>query len=314
MAFPLPFLLILALASPVQQGRKVARDEALRWQVALDRAGFSPGIIDGSAGEKSRLAIAAYQESIGMPPVGKKDSATAESLGIPDLTPTVRYVVATDDLAQIIPPPKDWVGKSKARRLGYTSIRGMLAEKGHCTEALLQRLNPGVDFSRISAGTDVILPNIAEITPKQQAASIEVNLSQKMIRILDQQGAVIGLLHCSVAKKKEKLPSGSAKIISVSAEPEYLFDPKMWPEVKDVHRKLTIPPGPKNPVGLCWIGLSLDGYGIHGTPEPEMIGKTGSHGCFRLTNWDAVRLGKMVRVGTPVRFIANNEALLAKAR
>jgi len=114
----------------------------------------------------------------------------------------------------------------------------------------------------------------------------------------------VGLFHCSIAADKARLPSGQASVIVISENPAYTFDPKMWPEVKDVTQKLTIPPGPRNPVGLCWIGLSLPGYGMHGTPMPEMIGKTGSHGCFRLTNWDALRLAKMVRVGTPVRFTA----------
>jgi lipoprotein-anchoring transpeptidase ErfK/SrfK len=112
------------------------------------------------------------------------------------------------------------------------------------------------------------------------------------------------MFHCSIAKSKEKLPKRSCKVADVALNPVYLFDPKMWPEVKDVRRKLVIPPGPRNPVGLCWIGLSLQGYGIHGTPEPELIGKTGSHGCIRLANWDVVRLAKVIRVGMDVRFTA----------
>ena len=277
--------------------------EIIKWQVALDRAGFSAGIIDGSCGQKMKLAIAAFQRYAGLKASGGRDAATADKLGIRELAPTKEYQVTSWDLAQIQPPPKEWTDKARVRRLGYLSAANMLAERGHCSEALLKRLNPRVDFTRIKPGDEVVLPNVDEIAPRGQANSIEVNLSQKAIRVLDKAGEVIALFHCSIARKKEKLPSGTAKVIAVSREPDYLFDPKMWPEVKNVRCKLRIPPGPRNPVGLCWIGLSLDGYGMHGTPEPEMIGKTGSHGCFRLTNWDAIRLGRMVRVGTPVRFV-----------
>jgi hypothetical protein len=135
---------------------------------------------------------------------------------------------------------------------------------------------------------------------------MEIDLSEKIVRVLDRERKLIGLFHCSIAKDREKLPSGSASVVVITENPKYTFDPKMWPEVKGVDRKLLIPPGPRNPVGRCWIGLSLPGYGIHGSPNPEMIGKTGSHGCFRLTNWDALRLAGMIRVGTRVRFCGHN--------
>jgi lipoprotein-anchoring transpeptidase ErfK/SrfK len=141
-------------------------------------------------------------------------------------------------------------------------------------------------------------------TPKSypHAASIEVNLEQKTIRLFDADNKVMALFFCSIAKNKEKRPSGNATVITIAINPDYTFDPALWTDVHDVTHKLTIPPGPRNPVGLAWVGLSLPGYGMHGTPHPEQIGKTGSHGCFRLTNWDAVRLANMVSVGTVVTF------------
>jgi lipoprotein-anchoring transpeptidase ErfK/SrfK len=119
----------------------------------------------------------------------------------------------------------------------------------------------------------------------------------------------------NVAKATVRRPSGrrvnvpglpsAHSVTGITENPAYRFDPSMWPEVKGGKSALIIPPGPRNPVGLCWIALSLSGYGIHGSPAPEMIGKTGSHGCFRLTNWDAVRLGRMIKPGTPVTFSSN---------
>lgn len=135
------------------------------------------------------------------------------------------------------------------------------------------------------------------------AAYITINLTQKCIRVYDQDDRQMVLLHCSVAKDKAKLPARDTTIKVMADNPQYTFDPKMWPDVSNVDRTLQIPPGPRNPVGLAWIGLDLTGYGIHGNPKPELIGKTGSHGCFRLTNWDALRLYSMVHKGMKVKII-----------
>ncbi|MCX5659286.1 MAG: L,D-transpeptidase [Planctomycetota bacterium] len=183
----------------------------------------------------------------------------------------------------------------------------MLAERGHCTKALLQRLNPGVDLTNLSPGDSVVLPNVASstsiFTKLPKAAAIEVHLGCKTVTPLDDSGRPVAQFNCSIAKFVEKRPRGETVVRVVALEPNYTFDPKMWPEERNETRKLQIKPGPRNPVGLAWVGLALPGYGIHGTPNPEMIGKTGSHGCIRLTNWDAIRLARMVKVGTPVRFV-----------
>lgn len=291
-----------------------ANDEAvLALQVALDRSGFSPGVIDGSFGGKTRIALEAFQRFAGLPATGSPDAATVDRLRVADRPALQTYEVTAWDLSQIKPPPHRWEDKAKASLLGYASALEMLAERGHCSQALVRRLNPGVRFERLAPGARVMLPNVIEPAEVRRAACIEIDLARKIVFALDARGNVVGLFHCSIAKDKAKRPRGGAQIVTVNRNPEYLFDPAMWPEVKDVKRKLLIPAGPNNPVGLCWIGLSLRGYGMHGTPEPELIGKTGSHGCFRLANWDAIRLGKMVRVGTPVRFSQQSD-LLAVSR
>jgi lipoprotein-anchoring transpeptidase ErfK/SrfK len=133
---------------------------------------------------------------------------------------------------------------------------------------------------------------------------IEINLSEQIIRVIDRDRKLVGLFHCSIAASRAKRPTGQTRITRIVLNPEYTFRPQMWPEVTEkVDRPLRIPPGPRNPVGRCWIALSLPGYGIHGTPNPELIGKTGSHGCFRMTNWDALRLSRMVLIDTDVRFV-----------
>jgi len=299
---PLAILLLLAsvpagAAEPAEEWRT-----HLAWQIALDRVGFSGGILDGKVGPKGQLAVREFQRAHALPATGGLDAKTAEALGVDPAKAVTTCTVQAADLEQLGPFPKTWPEKAKLARLAYPTLDELLAEKSHCTRALLARLNPGKEIAQLKAGESLQVPAVAEAPPVVRAESIEINLAEKVIRARGKAGELIGLFHCSIAADKERLPSGQATVIVISENPAYTFDPKMWPEVKDVTQKLTIPPGPRNPVGLCWIGLSLSGYGMHGTPMPEMIGKTGSHGCFRLTNWDALRLAKMVRVGTPVSF------------
>lgn len=286
--------------------------DAIAWQAALDRAGFSPGIIDGRLGRKTEIAIEAFQAANGLSITGKRDETTRKALGVGSTPATITYKITAADVKMIQPPPQKWQDKARQTRLGYRSLTDLLGERGHCTQALLAQLNPRVNTGKLKAGDVVILPSVWTAAAMPRATKLRVNLDQKTIQIVDKSDRPVALLHCSIAKDKAKRPNGKAKVVAVSKNPDYLFDPKMWPEVKDVKTKLRIPPGPRNPVGLAWIGLSLPGYGIHGTPEPEMIGKTGSHGCFRLANWDAVRLSKMVRVGTPVEFVDDSSSLAVK--
>lgn len=279
--------------------------EKIAWQIALERVGFSPGIIDGAIGRKTELATREFQRVRGLPTSGKLDPATRTALAVNPLDAVARYTVTADDLAQVGHLPTEWIEKSRLPRLPYESIDAALAEKFRCSRGLLTRLNPGRKLSNLRAGDEIVVPNVESAPAIPRGERIEINLAEKVVRVLDAQQRMVALFHCSIARSQEKLPSGEAKIIVVSRNPDYTFDPKMWPEVKNVDRKLTIPPGPRNPVGLCWIGLNIPGVGIHGSPAPEMIGKTGSHGCFRLTNWDALRLAAMIRVGTPVRFVGH---------
>jgi lipoprotein-anchoring transpeptidase ErfK/SrfK len=271
-------------------------------QAALDRAGFSPGLIDGKSGPKTALALKTFQTAHGLPPSTKLDRATLAALRVADAPPLITYTITAADLRAVGPVPQDWNAKAKLDRLRYESLTALLAERGHCTRALVARLNRGRRLDGLRPGARVKLPHVAA-RPLPHATAVEVDLTAKVVRGLDKHGRTIALFPCSIARFAEKRPRGKARVTSVAWDPAYTFRPEMWPEVRNVRQPLRIPPGPRNPVGLCWIDLSLPGYGMHGTPNPEQIGKTGSHGCIRLTNWDARRLGHMVRVGTPVQFV-----------
>ena len=300
-------LLAMILVSSVLRAQEALTDplRPLAWQIALDREGFSPGLLDNKPGLKTSMALADFLASRALPDDGTAENyqQAAKALGLGSFPNTTNYTITPDDVAKVTGPmPKSWLAKSKMAYLGYASLTEAVAERFHCSQQLLADLNPGIHLGAIKEGVSLVVPNVQ----KPIIASIhriEVNLSEKSIRGFDSSGRKIALFHCSIAKHEEKRPTGSTSVVTIGFDPVYRFDPAMWPEVKGINQILMIPPGPKNPVGMCWVGLGLKGYGMHGTPNPEMIGKTGSHGCFRLTNWDAIRLGHMVRVGTPGKFV-----------
>jgi lipoprotein-anchoring transpeptidase ErfK/SrfK len=275
--------------------------QRLAWQIALDRVCFSPGIIDGKPGAKTELATREFQRVRRLPVTGKLDAATAQLLGADPANAATWCTITSDDASLVGHVPPGWTEKSRLSRLPYPSLDQLVAERYRCSRALLATMNPGRDLGRLAAGDRLIVPMVDQRSEAPPADRLDVDTSAKVIRAFAGQ-RLVGLFHCSIAAKHSKVPTRPASVTGITENPTYRFDPSMWPEVKGITRALIIPPGPRNPVGLCWIALSLSGYGIHGTPAPEMIGKTGSHGCFRLTNWDAVRLAHMIKPGTPVTF------------
>lgn len=277
------------------------RAQAALLQSALAREGFSPGVIDGKVGGKTQSALRAFQRARGLTATGTLDDPTRDALSLVDTDSLLGpYRVTSADLALITGPiPKDWNERAKLPLNGYADMEELVAERGWCSVEHVKFLNPGVDLTALGAGDSVILPTVK---PKRipTLERIEIDLADKLVKGFDAGGNLVLLLHCSIAREVEKRPVGSLKVEVVAIDPDYTFNPASWPEVKNVTRRLRIAPGPRNPVGLAWVGLDKPGYGMHGTPRPQDIGKTGSHGCFRLANWDAVRLAKAVRIGTVV--------------
>jgi len=299
--------------TPEQQAKHKQKLVNIAWQLALEAADFSPGIIDGQFGRKSKMALTEYAAA-NFPGLSPFDKRVFAALDIKPEDAITNYTITADDLAQVGHVPDDWNEKAKLDKLKYETIVECLAEKFHCSQELFKSLNPMQTFE---AGRVVSVPNIRPfpidnkpVVPKrhQAGSTVQINLAEKTIRLFDSTNKQIALFHCSIAKDKAKLPARDTSVQTIAApNPNYTFKRSMWPEVKNVTRDtLIIPPGPRNPVGLAWVSLDLPGYGIHGTPKPEMIGKTGSHGCFRLTNWDALKFAGMVKEGTVVK-IANPE-------
>jgi lipoprotein-anchoring transpeptidase ErfK/SrfK len=274
----------------------------LEAQIALARLGFSPGSVDGIPGAQTRSALRAFQRREGLPATGALDAATKAKM-LMDGPPVTTYLITPEDMARLTPISSSWAGKAQQSRLDYESILELVAEKFCSHPSLVQRLNRDLDWSKLAAGDSVRVPNVAPPAPPARAAYLQIRLSDKTLEAYDSETNLLAHFPCSIAKSVEKRPVGELHVMVVAPNPNYTFNPGVFPESEEarlLNRKLVLPPGPNNPVGTAWLGLDLPGYGIHGTPKPEEVGRTESHGCFRLANWNAECLAKLVVIGTPV--------------
>jgi lipoprotein-anchoring transpeptidase ErfK/SrfK len=272
--------------------------DTLALQVLLDRQNLSCNCADGIWGVRTEIALATWQTLHAQPVTGVPDASVLQALG-GGTNVLIRYAVTAADLADLGPFPDDWAERAKLPALKYETLQEMLAEKGHTSQRALERLNPGVKWPNPPVGTEVLLPDCAHAKP-EKAASIRIALTRMEITVFDAKGRLIALFPCSIARDKARRPAGELQIKNVAPNPTYLYDPQLFEPGGPKKTKLVIPPGPNNPVGLAWIGLSLQGYGMHGTPLPEHIGRAESKVCFRLANWNAVKLLAMVRPGVPI--------------
>ncbi len=274
-------------------------------QVALARRMVSPGSIDAASGLQTRAAIAAFQRSQKLFATAVLDTNTRPQLTLAALLLT-HYVVTTNDLTRLQPIGKTWLAKSQQSALDYETILELVAEKAHAHPLLIKKLNPGVDWTNVSAGAVLKIPDVNYPEPADQAAFVIIHLAEKYLEAFDAETNLLAHFPCSIAAKAEKRPVGEMHVAVVAPHPNYTFDPAVFPESPEaqaIGHKLILPPGPNNPVGVAWIGLNKPGYGMHGTPSPEQVGRTESHGCFRLANWDAEYLLKVVWIGMPVEVV-----------
>ena len=275
--------------------------DALETQIALTRLAISSGSIDGVNGSQTRAALAAFQSQAGLSPSGELDATTRNALTL-DSAPLTTYTVTSNDLARLQPLSKTWLGKAQQTALDYETILELVAEKGHASPNLTRRLNPTVNWTNIVAGTEVQIPAV-EYPPPAKAAFATIRLAEKRLQVFDASTNLLAHFPCSIAARVEKRPAGELHVTAIAPNPNYTFDPEVFPEseeARQIKTKLILPPGPNNPVGTAWISLDKPGYGMHGTPGPEQVGRTESHGCFRLANWNAEHLVKLVWVGMPV--------------
>ena len=273
-------------------------DETLEVQVLLDRANFSPGEIDGAMGSNTRRAIAGFQRYHGLPDTGELDAATREALDDVSGPVLFTYTVTADDVdGPFSDVPADMEAKAALDELGYESAAEALGEKFHASPDLLRKLNPGKSLDE--AGATLKVPNV-NTGQLPAAAKVIVDASDSVLMLADEDDRVFAQFPTTTGSEHDPLPIGEWKVNGVARNPVFHYNPDLFWDADPSHSKAEIPPGPNNPVGVVWIDLSKEHYGIHGTPVPSTIGKTQSHGCIRLTNWSADLVAAAVSPGTPV--------------
>jgi lipoprotein-anchoring transpeptidase ErfK/SrfK len=276
----------------------------VKLQLLLDRAQFSPGLIDGRRGSNVSRALTAYKGERGLKANGQLDDKVWQMLTDADSEPVLEdYTLTKDDVAGpfVDKIPFDLEAMAKLDKLAYSGPAELLAERFHISEDLLKALNP--DAALTAAGTKLVVPKLLKQRENVKIARIEVNKKEKAVRAFDKDGKIVSFYPATIGSRDNPAPSGTYKVRAIAENPAYYYDPAdLSFKGVETRESLKIAPGPNNPVGSVWIDLTKETYGIHGTPDPASIGKTSSHGCVRLTNWDAKSLSKMVSKGTVVEF------------
>jgi len=295
-------------------------------QVQLDRAGFAPGIVDGRKGRFFVMALKGFQEARGLEQSGVLDAASRKALAGERAPTIIRMVLKAEALEASFTPdiPSRIVDQATLPFLGYRNLVEKLSERFHTSSDILIRLNPGLKAPR--AGMELLLPgllpsdrtyepglparwrdvladlNISASQPR--AAKIVVSKSQSVLRVYDAQDRLIAQFPATTGSDYDPLPLGKWMIRTIAFMPTYHYNPDLFWDADSSDQKAQLGEGPNNPVGVVWIDLNKPHYGIHGTPEPTLIGRSQSHGCIRLSNWDAARLSQMLRADTPAEFVA----------
>lgn len=284
------------------------RNLLIRTQVLLARAWFSPGVIDGQDGDNMKDAISAYEAANDLPVDGKLDADLWQRLSQDGGPVMTDYTITDQDVAGpfVQKIPTEYADMAKLDKMAFTSPSEALAEKFHMDEALLKALNPGVDFG--AAGTKIVVTVPAPEKLPTKVARVEVDKAKRQVRAYDDADKLVAAYPATIGSKEMPTPAGQWEVTAVAFDPDWTYDPSKLNFGKKEAGKLNIKPGPNNPVGAVWIDLSKETYGIHGAADPRLVGKVASHGCVRLTNWDARQLASAVSKGTKVEFVGSTAA------
>jgi lipoprotein-anchoring transpeptidase ErfK/SrfK len=287
----------------VEPPRDRAITNTTELQIALARQGFSPGSIDGTIGSQTRLALLAYQSAHEITLSGIFDSETAARLRIADPV-HAKIELSKHDFAKVAAKPASWVERGQLDAMRYNSMLELIAEHAQTDPDYIRLLNPDHNWQALRAGDQIVVPHIPAFRIDREVAYVRIRLGERTLQAFDSNDQL--RFHCpvSIARRVDKRPSGQLAVKVLVENPNYTFNPAILSATaarEGITQKFIIQPGPNNPVGSVWIGLNLPSYGIHGTPEPEKVGRTESSGCFRLANWNAETLLQAAWVGMPIQ-------------
>jgi lipoprotein-anchoring transpeptidase ErfK/SrfK len=311
-------------AAPSAPKPPVLDRSVLHVQVILDKLGFTPGVLDGKGGQSLVAALKGFQTANNLKATGEADAATLKALyPYRNWRPTVTVPITADLLAGpfVNPLPKDPLEQAKLPSIGYRTALEALSERFHTTMDTIIELNP--PGTRLAVGSKIVFPNavptsraydvkdatwlatlqslnVGAIQPK--AKRIVVDKSESVLKVYDEKDKLVAQFPATMGSTHDPLPIGKWTIKGISYNPKFHYNSKLFWDAENKDEKAMLPPGPNGPVGVVWIDLSKPHYGIHGTPSPETISRAESHGCIRLTNWDAARLALMVKTGVPAVF------------
>lgn len=279
-------------------------------QTLLDRSPFSPGVLDGKWGKNTRKAVYWLQRAEGLEATGEVDSLTFAHLveiarrtsGTPDRFVRTVGLTEADVEGPFLEIPTDVHAQAELECMCYESALERVAERHHVAPELLERLNPGRALDSLAVGDSLRVPALAEREPVRDVARIVISVEGFYLHALDREGGLLYHFPITVGSRYQPSPTGDFEIASITFDPWFHWQPALFDEVPDTEPDARIPPGPNSPVGVVWMALTKDNYGIHGTSAPATIGYSTSHGCVRLTNWDARFLAERVEAGVPVEF------------
>jgi lipoprotein-anchoring transpeptidase ErfK/SrfK len=279
---------------------------AVKLQILLDRAHISPGLIDGRQGKNVKNALRVFEQRSNLPVDGKLDADVWELLQKGTTDVVVRYELKAEDLEGpfVESIPTDFTEMANMKQLSYTGPMELLSEKFHVHPDLLKALNPDAS---LKPGDQILVPNVLDAAPKDQVARIEVNKEENLVRGYAADSTLVVSYPASIGSGENPSPEGTMEVRTAAQNPKYFYRPDKNFQQGGNTEPLELPPGPNSPVGSVWIDLTKETYGIHGTPEPGSVGKAASHGCVRLTNWDAEELAGLVRPGTKVSFVNESQ-------